>query len=215
MKLYNILSVLFALGIITTANAAIVDHGNYLSDSDTNIDWLNLTATNGLSYDQVEAELQQGGQFSGWAFADRSQIFGLLDNAGGSGEYINYIPYPDGSVRPNNPVSLLPFLNMWGISSDPNIYNMLYYGQRIDATQAQYGVITITGFEGFFSAYPETSNISFSAGVSNPSFWSGEGINSILIRPSLAPIPAPAAIWLFGSGLIGLFSFVRAKNENI
>ena len=63
MKLYNILSVLLALGIITTANAAIVDHGNYLSDSETNIDWLNVALDTVSAWKTDYLEAPEDGDF--------------------------------------------------------------------------------------------------------------------------------------------------------
>jgi len=37
------------------------------------------------------------------------------------------------------------------------------------------------------------------------------GFNDIVVEVSLAPIPIPAAAWLFGSGLLGMVGIARRK----
>lgn len=40
-------------------------------------------------------------------------------------------------------------------------------------------------------------------------YWTANGIESYLVTP--AAVPVPAAIWLFGSGLLALFGFMRRR----
>jgi hypothetical protein len=56
------------------------------------------------------------------------------------------------------------------------------------------------------------SCFSFSAGINDPSSLSGVpvlGNNVTTVTPSAVPVPA--AVWLFGSGLLGLFGTQRRK----
>jgi len=183
MGLYKITSALFALTLSTGVNAELIDYGNYITDTEAGLDWLKLTETKGMSYDQVEAQLETDGQFSGWVFASKPMITSFLDNAGGSGNYESYIALPDGGVMPNNPASLLPFLNMWG---DMSVYDSLQlnYGQRLSPNTAtiEYGLINIYGYEGFFSAYPETSQISLGGAFIGGSSWEGSSITNVLVQ---------------------------------
>lgn len=59
-----------------------------------------------------------------------------------------------------------------------------------------------------FTATAEMSNLSFLmfAPISNISAY--PGLDSV----SLSAVPVPAAVWLFGSGLIGLVGFARRNN---
>src|SRR5215469_12004001 len=58
-------------------------------DTQTELAWLNLSFTAGLSYDQVLADMQPGGIFSGYTFASSLQVTDLFSDAGisGSGYY--------------------------------------------------------------------------------------------------------------------------------
>lgn len=55
------------------AQAALVDEGQYTLDTDTNIEWLNLTLTQGVSYDSILAG-QGGWTAAGWQFATLTQF---------------------------------------------------------------------------------------------------------------------------------------------
>jgi len=62
---------------------------------------------------------------------------------------------------------------------------------------------------GFLDTENGISSININSG------WVGDGVTNYLIdnvsRSSISAVPLPAAVWLFGSGLIGLASFARRK----
>lgn len=49
------------LGTAAGAQAGIITRGSYLTDTGAGLDWLDLTATQGLSYNSVSASLPAGG----------------------------------------------------------------------------------------------------------------------------------------------------------
>ena len=51
-------------------------------DTQTGLGWLNLGFTAGLSYNQVLADMQPGGMFSGYTFATSQQVADLYADAG-------------------------------------------------------------------------------------------------------------------------------------
>src|SRR6516165_3756551 len=51
-------------------------------DTGTGIAWLNLTASAGLSYQQVLADTQPGGIFYGFRFATDQEVLNLYSSAG-------------------------------------------------------------------------------------------------------------------------------------
>ena len=65
-----------------SAQAAIVDHGTYLQDTDTGKYWLKLTETRGISYNNVTAQLPRGEAFEGWRYATQAEVDELITNYG-------------------------------------------------------------------------------------------------------------------------------------
>lgn len=54
-------------------------------------------------------------------------------------------------------------------------------------------------------------NIALGAGVSSITVGLGAGGASFALAGGLAPVPVPAAVWMFGSGLIGLVGVARRR----
>lgn len=75
-----------SLMVLTTPSRAaligIVDHGTYLTDTTSGLDWLDVTASIGRSYDNVNSNLGAGGAFDGWRYASASEFGALLLNSG-------------------------------------------------------------------------------------------------------------------------------------
>lgn len=80
----NILCVL-TIGLILAANthAAIVDQGNYLTDTTSGLDWLDVTESINMSHNQVTTELSDGGKFFGWRYASGTEFLKLASDASG------------------------------------------------------------------------------------------------------------------------------------
>jgi hypothetical protein len=70
--------VVFTLG----ARAEVLDLGDVTRDASTGLDWLDVTVTQGLSYNQVAARLGPGGDFEGWRFATADELGELIVNFG-------------------------------------------------------------------------------------------------------------------------------------
>jgi len=66
-------------------------------DTSTGLGWLNLTETVGLSYNQVLAETQPGGTFSGYSFATVPEVMTLYASAGIPGP--GYYPLSSPSIQ--------------------------------------------------------------------------------------------------------------------
>jgi len=68
------------LGLMQNAHADIIDNETYLTDEDSGLDWLDVTATIGQSYDEVSAQLGRGGKYEGWKYATSAQLKQLVTN---------------------------------------------------------------------------------------------------------------------------------------
>ena len=49
--------------------AEIIDHKTFTRDTETGLDWLDVTETINKSYNEVEAQLKVGGKYQGYRFA--------------------------------------------------------------------------------------------------------------------------------------------------
>jgi len=203
MKIFiGVVLCLFAIN----ANAALVSadwqtSGDNLitRDTETGLDWLELTETTNMSYEYVTSQLGVGGQFEGWSYATTVQISSLFDSAGGTG------PYDGWSSRNNGVVEYL--LNLWGsttgfldssfMSGDLNspFGDPARWYHRIGDQPTQ----ATSSTEDFMLLNVGASGDSSSTNI----------IGSALIRVS--PVPVPSAVWLFVSGLIGLVGFTNVK----
>ena len=78
MKITNLTLLFFSLylSIISLSNAKLIDMGDYAHDETTNMDWLKIDQTLGMSFNQVTEEINSG-SLSGWQFARWDQFIEL------------------------------------------------------------------------------------------------------------------------------------------
>ena len=94
------LPVLFVavLGMATTASSAVlsqvIDNGLFTTDMSTELDWLDVTETQGLSRVEVEALVAPGGALDGWRFATTEQLSQLLHHFGVPPAGLGFELYP-------------------------------------------------------------------------------------------------------------------------
>ena len=60
------------------AHSAIIDYGTYFSDTQSGLNWLDVTATVNRSYNDISSQFGSGGEFSGWRYASRNEFNDLL-----------------------------------------------------------------------------------------------------------------------------------------
>ena len=74
---------LLCVGVAGTANAnTLVDKGSFTLDTATGLDWLDLTATQNYSFNQVSSLLGAGGSFEGYRYATAAEVKTFWANAG-------------------------------------------------------------------------------------------------------------------------------------
>ena len=176
-------------------------------DTRTGLEWLDLTVTRDQSYNDINAKLGTGQELDGWGYASSVQVGEFFDSFGGDN-----LHYTGWSFENNGLFDLVAPL--WGDTICAA--NGCLAGQGgsffITSDITGPGVHNVGGIEDqlghLFSAdrdfvLTEYFTVADNAVVGN-TFKA-----SALVRVSAVPVPA--AIWLFGSGLLGLIGFARRK----
>ncbi|MDC1287907.1 PEP-CTERM sorting domain-containing protein [Gammaproteobacteria bacterium] len=192
---------------------------NLLTVDDTGLQWLDLSQTIGQSYNQVLAQLGPGGTLSGFRYATAAEVEGLWDSAGGDNAHY------DGFSTNNNGVfdTLAPF---WGDTYCAGVIGCQPSDGYAHTLTSDVGVGPIGGvtYQNLALAYDLSSDTSRTStsdyflamqSLLHPdlsySDLTGAPIASALVR--LNTVPVPAAVWLFGTALVGLVGFSRRKSK--
>ena len=215
-----LLTVSISMGLLAGANsmAATVTHGslvsndtnNTIQDSLNNYEWLRLDVLAPLTYSQTldVLDTQDGG---GWSIAGYSQASMFVDallSASGSactltvGSCGNVANWADGDFGAN-------------FNSD---WDYVWY-------------LTDTGYAGFFAVHDNGNvalrtpggvldNMTASDSFSSSGSQADTPITWLVYRAAVSPVdfvatsavPVPAAVWLFGSGLLGLVAVTRRRS---
>jgi hypothetical protein len=83
----KLLITLLLLGLVQSANADFIDSDDhtYFTDTRSGFQWLDVTETAGLSYDQVFSDLLADGEkYEGWQYATADQFNQLISHFTGS-----------------------------------------------------------------------------------------------------------------------------------
>ena len=74
------------MGLLISASlsrAAFIDGEVFTTDTATGLDWLDVTETQGYSYNATLEAISAGGNLVGWRFATINEFYGLIDSAVG------------------------------------------------------------------------------------------------------------------------------------
>ena len=204
IKKYYLLSAIVCLGAmimpchagatLMSQDDAMFGLGSITHDTDTGLDWLDLTVTQGLSYNNVSSQLGAGGSYDGWRYASTAEVNMLMVNAG----------IPDiGTWSTPNAVPTLALIDLIGVT-DP----LPGYSGALGLTDAAHTVSEVS-HEVSLLVW-DSQEGSTPIGFANPSWdvredhLAFQNVGSHLVRGATDPIPEPATMLLFGTGLAGL-----------
>ncbi len=182
---------------------------NYITrDTETGLDWLDLTWTRNRTFTYVTSQLDIGGTYSDWRVANSTETDMLFTNLGmplGSSSASGYTP------------ELLNYISLFG-NLAPNSYapyrSYGYIDQSFSSTSLSGAPTQVQMYVGargdsnplttrYFTHNPGNS------GASQP--YATTWLGTFLVRDTPAVVPVPMAAWLFGSGLIALTVLARRK----
>jgi hypothetical protein len=188
---------------VSVANAALVSADwkvagdNLITRDDSGLEWLDLTQSTNRSYNDVSAQFGVNEDFDGWRYASRAEVRQLWSQAGGT---VPYNGYTTGHVD-----WIAGILSLWGVTNT-------FPGQFMQSTavtgdaynSTTHHMVSLIDFS--LLALPDDYALvsgSFIANVSNSALSPARA--HALVRQSVVPVPA--AVWLFGTALIGLVGF--------
>ncbi len=202
MKIWRIASLIVALIISTDVSALLIDNGSYTTDSESGLDWLDLTETIGMSYNDVSSQFGYGGLFEGWQYATRNEISTLINAAGGDGIY-------NGWSTSNNGI-VIPLLELWGST------NGQYESRVLTGDSAGYGNVYFVGlFDDPSYYYSSTSDsISMFDDMIFPVLFGSPVLGSALVRSTVS-VPEPTTMWLLGVGVFVLSGAIRRNKYQV
>ncbi|MCP4463211.1 MAG: hypothetical protein GY819_10490 [Planctomycetaceae bacterium] len=201
-----ILISLALLGLsVSSANANLMSGDSIFGvesitlDSESGLEWLDLTHTAGLSYNVVSGKLVDPAEdLFGWRYATLDEVADFWTSGGG------FDPYDGGAGNWVEGV-----FGYWGPSF-------------VDEEEAYFisadaGLAADTHLFGLLADYTNQQNVPdpFAVAILNDGefgdAWSVYNMSSALVRVTVVPVPA--AIWLFGTALIGLVGYGKRKSK--
>ena len=197
---------LFAIlfGASLSAHAAMLDLGLSTLDTDTGLEWLDLTETVGLSYRYISNNMQKGEKYENWRYATSEEVFTLWENLGISSALTS--PLLTGTQEYSNFLMAVDLLgNTWEkfetslINVDYGFNGLAFTGSFVQLDQI--GLIHRSGASSTelrVSGYGYTPNVYEDQGVSF--------IGSYLVAVPPMAVPPPSSGYLFITAVLGLLS---------
>ena len=208
------------------ANAVVVNTLNGV-----NYEWLELTVTEGMSRNSVEAQIATAAPSDtlyGYEYASRSLVESLLLSysswdslngwhgaptvAEGVEKFLNDFGALVGHAHDNHPLNTA---DGYVVSQDYHNYSYALYGAQDEclANVSCLLEVDMIEFQGSATAAYQYSSLGWSASATNAVTayvnTNSRGYGSLLVRT--ANVPIPASVWLFGSGLLGLIGIAKIK----
>lgn len=216
MKTFRTVVATLLVAASFASQAALVDSGTYVTDTNTGLSWLHNTSLAGQSYNSVLAGYG-GYAEGGWRYATGVEIKQLITSYVGPLSPLNaqngYSAFIYGTAAYNSAYRLIELLGInvsFGMPPDPRSTSIAWNTSLTGiATQGWYddlggdpakvGLMDLTAYiwdDG--SIYAMTQII---PDFVSPNWVFGRNVSAILVRDGVAQVPEPSTIFLLLSAL--------------
>jgi len=204
MMFWKFLITTSILVLSTSVNAALINNGSYTTDDISGLDWLDLNLTTSMTYNDAltanpewrhatnaEVENLFGTLFPGYYNTDTNLNFSSSQNGEAYFNQDSDVNYFEDLFGPTYSESGFSFTSGLYLDEDNNL--------RLAGTSRSIA-------EGWTVVNGTEYSVDANRFISSDTHY---GFGSYMVRTTIVPVPA--AIWLFGSGLIALVAFTRNR----
>ncbi|MCP4463030.1 MAG: VPLPA-CTERM sorting domain-containing protein, partial [Planctomycetaceae bacterium] len=188
---------------VSSANASLVSGNTTFGVDTTTIDtvsgleWLDLQWSADMSFNDVKDEFGSGGLFEGWRYATLGEVATFWSNSGGGG----------GSYAGDADAWVEGIFGYWA-TSVAGVENAYFLTAEEGGTQGSHVYGLLADYSNQVPK-PNSESLAYvnSAQIEHSSRRFDTG--SALVKVTVVPVPA--AIWLFGTALIGFVGISRRR----
>jgi len=217
--IFLLTGVLFSIN----SHAVLINNGGYTTDSESGLDWLDLTYTSNISYSNalmVAESIEDGG----WTYATPEQVESLYSQIFTTYSQDDPTSWSDGSDRVSPWESVWDstltqaeqYFSLFGVNTltyDPYVHHRKTHGLVGDAYS---NVVTVYGVEAFDVWSSEQSdyiNLLSDHWYGSDPDRTTPNHGTYLVRTTVVPLPP--SILLFVTGLASLTTIFRYKNAKL
>jgi len=193
--------------VIVSADWQVGGDNLITRDTSASLEWLDLTVTLNRSYNDISSKFGVGQEFEGWRYATSIEIASFFDAFGGDSDYyeIGWSTQNNGLLDAMSPYWGDTYCETNGCAPGEGYVDMVF-GELYDsgvhwrAVINDIHTISTTTTQDFVDIHSQV--------LADVGSFTNTG--NALVR-NISPVPVPAAVWLFGSGLIGLIGLAKSK----
>ena len=219
----KLLAFILIFGLTQNAQALLVgvtDHGDYFSDAETGLDWLDVTLSMNRSYDQVSSQFGVGGDYEGWRYASAAELAAMTNAVSGWDSGVTGVaqiatPLPESSTAYDELIALMGdthdyyYQTTFGHSYCEQFPHECIDGDLVRTEGILSDVNNTLHYTGSIidddrqSHFIDRLSIS---GLTHPSIGSTAARGSFLVRETQqVSAPATLALLVFGLAMVGAF----------
>lgn len=195
-------------------NAALIKTASIISDTSTGLDWMELTASTDITYNQMLSNFDdEDSIFFGFEYASLSQIQMLFNGEGYSGDFFNDVS----DISSRNAINSI--FNLFGITGinccergdgmflneNGDLVDWLFYIPDLSNTPRTNTDVSLVRVGNNRIDPDENYWDQFEGGEVN-------AMGSWIVRTNIEPVPEPTSLAFFGLCILSFFSYKKINS---